>query len=177
MDEAKGKHADALIQRLGLKPQKIQMLADGIRAIAKQVGGGRRSAGSHCFTMPFHTLLVLAAPHFPCPAVPDFPDFQCPSRSRFSMPWPFPDLLYRQQIFYALAVPHLPCPDRPKLSMPFPFHTVCALAVPHFRSSQHIRGTLAGRIERENAQGATQQAKNRRRCGFEKGRQQEIRGT
>ena len=31
-----GKAADALLQRLGLKPAKIQQLAEGIRAIAAQ---------------------------------------------------------------------------------------------------------------------------------------------
>ena len=37
VQEATGKVAEALLQRLALKPQKIQQLADGIRAIAAQV--------------------------------------------------------------------------------------------------------------------------------------------
>jgi delta-1-pyrroline-5-carboxylate synthetase len=31
-----GKAADSLLQRLGLKPAKIQILAEGIRAISRQ---------------------------------------------------------------------------------------------------------------------------------------------
>ena len=36
VEEATGKVAESLLQRLGLKAAKIQMLADGIRAIAAQ---------------------------------------------------------------------------------------------------------------------------------------------
>lgn len=36
VEEAKGKISESLLQRLVLKPQKIQQLADGIRAIAAE---------------------------------------------------------------------------------------------------------------------------------------------